>query len=364
MKKAEPTSSPSSRWAFTLVELLVVIAIIGILISLLLPAVQTARSTARRLQCKNRLKQMGLAVLNYESARRTLPVAGLVAPPGDDVAFTDSFDPQSGPQIGWLVLILPFIEEQALYDQFSISLTSSIFEQVHQPQSQSVTSYLCPSDDALDQQFIHRLSDHVPMAKGNYAAFVGPQHVSDMQFLPGALGGFQPGDPSRRGQRVSKVKDGLSRTVAITEVRVRNDEKDLRGVWSLPWGAASVLSIHIDHLYQGNESPRDLRSITTYIPDPEFLNWSHMPNATKPDLIYACIRPADATLEGIPCSRASGRSRRFASGSPRSRHIGGVNAVALDGHVGFMSDDIDPYVMAHLVSTRDLGIFEVSEQLR
>ena len=355
-------SSQQDRAAFTLVELLVVIAIIGILVSLLLPAVQSARSAARGLQCKNHLKQLGLAVLNYESARGALPVAGFVAPNPDSL--NDSFDPQSGPQIGWMVLILPFIEEQSLYDQFEITATSSIFEQTADPQATSVTSYLCPSDDAFGKLYVHRLSQQRPFAKGNYAAYVGPQHVTDQQFIPGAFGGFKPGDPNLRGHRLAKVRDGASRTVAISEVRVRDVEQDLRGAWALPWGAASVLAIHIDHLYRGNESPRDLRSIQHYVPDPDYLNWSHMPNAEKPDLIYTCLRPFEAAVEGVPCARASGRTKRFASGSARSRHIGGVNAVALDGHVGFMSNDIDPYIMAHLVSTRDLGIFEGSEHLK
>ena len=99
---------PPSRFGragFTLVELLVVIAIIGILIALLLPAVQAAREAARRAQCSNNLKQIGLAILNYESAHKTLPPGGLATSVG-------------GYGHSWWVRILPFIEQTAIYDKF------------------------------------------------------------------------------------------------------------------------------------------------------------------------------------------------------------------------------------------------------
>src|SRR3954467_6091271 len=93
------------RWlAFTLVELLVVIAIIGILVALLLPAIQSAREAARRTKCTNNLKNIALACLNYESTKKTLP-------PASNTALKES---QSG--LSWAVLILPFIEESTVGD--------------------------------------------------------------------------------------------------------------------------------------------------------------------------------------------------------------------------------------------------------
>ena len=102
-----------NRRAFTLVELLVVIAIIGILIALLLPAVQAAREAARRSQCANNLKQIGLALLNYEDAFKTLPPSVVYGCPGDRTTATAEIPYHHT----WITRILPFLEQQALYDQ-------------------------------------------------------------------------------------------------------------------------------------------------------------------------------------------------------------------------------------------------------
>ncbi len=105
MKTCSRQSSALSgaRRGFTLVELLVVIAIIGVLVALLLPAVQAAREAARRIQCTNNMKQLGLAVLNYESAKKELPPAYTVKPKHNYVAF-----------------ILPYIEQGPLAGQYNL----------------------------------------------------------------------------------------------------------------------------------------------------------------------------------------------------------------------------------------------------
>ena len=97
----------TSRWAFTLVELLVVIAIIGVLVALLLPAVQSAREAARRMQCTNNLKQIGLAMHNYHGANNTFPSGSMIGRPG-----AWSWGP------AWGVSILPYAEQTVLFDQF------------------------------------------------------------------------------------------------------------------------------------------------------------------------------------------------------------------------------------------------------
>lgn len=125
------------RAAFTLIELLVVIAIIGVLVGLLLPAVQSARAAARRMQCSNHMRQMGLAVANYHSAFKKLPLAWwLETPP------TRSFNGKV-----WGISILPFIEEQALFEQYDHSrLPVNEFSPRNVALVQTpVSTYLCPS---------------------------------------------------------------------------------------------------------------------------------------------------------------------------------------------------------------------------
>src|SRR3954454_12704095 len=112
-----------SRKAFTLVELLVVIAIIGILVALLLPAIQSAREAARRSQCANKMRQLSLAVLNYESSRKELPPAGIARVMKDPKFGVDIFNPLSGTRFSWIIEVLPYMEEQSLSDKFDHSKT-------------------------------------------------------------------------------------------------------------------------------------------------------------------------------------------------------------------------------------------------
>lgn len=122
---------------FTLVELLVVIAIIGILVALLLPAVQAAREAARRTQCLNNLTQMGLAMQNYEFAMESLP-AGSINPDGPIRSEAN------GQHIGWTVQLLPYLEENGLYDH--IDIEAGAYDPANaQPRASQIHVLMCPS---------------------------------------------------------------------------------------------------------------------------------------------------------------------------------------------------------------------------
>jgi prepilin-type N-terminal cleavage/methylation domain-containing protein len=339
------------RTAFTLVELLVVIAIVAILVSLLLPAVNGAREAARRVSCVNNLKQIGLALLNYESAQQGLPPAGIVAPSDSTSMYDLNFHPLTGPQFSWVVLLLPFVEEGGLADEFDLSPGQTVFTQSSNPQAKTIALFLCPSDSAAGRVFRHSLSQDLELAKGNYAAYVSPQHVGDLQYVPGALGGFHPGE-TRVGQQLKRVLDGTSGTIAVTEVRTMDNPKDSRGMWSVPWGGASTLAAEIEHAFDETGTTRNrLDLIQQYVPDPWFEIWAQTPNRQlgRPDSIDVCTRPHEAKLLRMPCRKED----VFYTSSPRSLHANGVNTVSLDGHVDFLNDDINFLILARLISTYD-----------
>ena len=331
---------------FSLVELLVVIAIIGILISLLLPAVQATREAARRIRCVNHLRQVALAALNYENALGLLPPCGLTEP--QPLTYFDVYEQRSGRQLSWATIILPFMEEQPLYDAFDFR--RSIFEQPQEPQAAVVATYLCPSDDARHRVFRHEeLTLGKRLAKGNYAAYVSPFHV-DLQFVfPGALIGT--------GQKMARVTDGASKTLAFSEVRTREHEFDERGAWALPWNGASILAFDMHHqgAYYDPFAPSSNSLGQTQRPN-------NMPRADvadvssdvangNRDVLQLCPDFVEADLSGVPCFDHG--KRPWLSAAPRSNHPGGVNAAMLDGRVVFITDGVDEISMARMVSIND-----------
>lgn len=152
-----PSAFPRLLHGFTLVELLVVIAIIGILVSLLLPAIQSAREAARRTQCSNNFKQVGLALLSYESAKKELPPGTLLWAEGCSKPPKPTYGGWGG--FGWGAFILPHLEENATYDK--LDFKKMITEQPNFAASmQFVGAFLCPSDPTGRELSTMTLQDH------------------------------------------------------------------------------------------------------------------------------------------------------------------------------------------------------------
>jgi prepilin-type N-terminal cleavage/methylation domain-containing protein len=333
-----------ARNALTLIELLVVITIIGVLIALLFPAMSAAREAARRMKCQNNIRQLAVAVLNYEQARQKLPAAGAFAPPAESLYFrfgSVRVNLRSGPNHSWIVSLLPQLELSSLYGQFDLS--QHVGENSDNPQAEQPTSLLCPSDDALGRTF--SLSSSAFPArlygKANYAAYTSPFHVDDYH-TAGAIRLY--------GQRLSEVVDGASKTIALSEVRTRDEQRDQRGAWALPWSGATLLSVDAHPKWFPLESPDlDQASHPEFEIDPNYVA-QQTPNSKTLDVLYACPDPVSEQLDRMPCSEAY---RQYISASPRSNHPGGVNVTRLDASSQFLSDDIDRHVMAFLVAAND-----------
>lgn len=349
--------------AFTLVELLVVIAIVGTLVSLLLPSVQSAREAARRVQCANNLKQLNLAVLEYEESKGTLPPCGLVDPMFDDEYQVDIYNPFRGRQTSWIVLVLPYFEQQSLYEEFD--LDKNLSNQPKQPQSKVLPNLKCPSNGPAVQDYKLLKPgvglNFVNVAKGNYAAYVSPFHV-DLQYLyPGALIGTP--------QPLRNIEDGGSTTLLLSEVRTIDNEKDERGAWALAWNGASLLAFDMhpkewSHTHDGTGKGDTFvtEHRAPYVANPDSLGETQRPNNQGPnfDTTKHCGNSDDSLARAsaeqhMPCSLQIARIgvKGHMSAAPRSLHPGGVNASYLDGHVTFLFDEVDEFAMAYMVSVND-----------
>ena len=311
----------SAHRGFTLVELLVVIAIIGILVGLLLPAVQAAREAARRMSCTNNLKQLGLAVQNFESARKYLPSS--VRPGGLTTA----------PRIAGLTFLLPYIEQQQVYDGYDQRVNWS--DPLNLPVTKTkIPGFLCPSDAAPER--LDGLPESTPWVANlvgitDYSPTIG---VDQRLRTLGLVDQVGVGILTKNGSpKFRDVTDGLSYTILYAESAGRpfvyRGGKKIGGLptnrtnaggWSRP---ASDFSL--------DGSTRD--GLATPGPCPM--------NCTNGDDVGSLAFP-------LPYYGTEGTSEIY------SFHTGGANIGFGDGSVRFVSQNINIRELAKFV-TRDGG---------
>ncbi len=300
-----------SRTAFTLVELLVVIAIIGILVGLLLPAVQAAREAARRMQCTNNLKQLGLALHNYHDTHKRLPFASGGTTP-----------PSGSPGYSAVSLMLPYMEQTPLYStiDFKKPLTDPTNTAAR---LQVVPGFLCPSDKENPQ----------PQSGGaiNYMVNKGSLHWwSD----PSQNGVFLPG----RSFKFADITDGLSNTSAFSE-RLLTD------------GNNGIVDLQSD-VFLGSGDPAN--------PD-QAIQMCYATDATNLANQFPLFMGAP-WLNGqhtylhvdVPNRRSCGFYPTKATMPASSRHTGGVNMTLCDGSVRFVAQTIDLQLW-RAIGTRNVG---------
>lgn len=295
------------RPAFTLIELLVVIAIIAILIALLLPAVQQAREAARRTQCRNNLKQLGLALHNYHDMHLMF-APGHVQPAACPNIWNISGIQEcgsSGGNIGsggnWLLFLLPFIEETALWNKAAVVLDTKLdpIDALNGIYGHYATPAMrCPSHP-LDTTSTVAFRAMENMSRGNYAASYGSGNISES--LSGAKKGVFTINSS---VSMRDITDGTSNTIALSEVRYRvGNNADARGAWPYGGMGGSVFSTGMN------------------------------PNTFNSDRLSSC-----ATVADLPCVAANDTTQIAA---PRSMHSGGVHAAMVDGSVRFISNNVN-----------------------
>ncbi|EAQ81807.1 DUF1559 domain-containing protein [Blastopirellula marina] len=302
---------------FTLVELLVVIAIIGVLIALLLPAVQQAREAARRTQCISNIKNVALAIHNYHDTYRNLPYLG----------FATSDTHPDGDTVSWYGRVLPFLEQNALYETMNFNgRTNDGNNKLYRSTSLSVMS--CPSENmTVGERNGDGTIGNYSHQRSSYAVCVGnTNYAQDNANNWDGLWTYNNGGAAFQMNRVhnlSAVTDGTSNTVMLGEVPTNQNESG----WQGGYGAV---------IFSNNGG------FTGYL----------TPNTrSSVDGGRQCWNPNDFPAHKIPCHK-SGGGWQSATYAAFSMHPGGVSVGNFDGSVSFVPETIDIWSWRGMTSTQ------------
>ncbi|EDL59374.1 DUF1559 domain-containing protein [Gimesia maris] len=304
----------SRRNGFTLIELLVVIAIIAILIALLLPAVQQAREAARRSQCKNNLKQIGLALHNYHDTHRTFSpgAVSLVSNTTSSTWCTSSSSNRG--RAPWMVLILPYLDQAPLYQEFECDEDFTTWETTFSGYGGSTSNsaawkhtmvaYKCPSDPVAGAE---PAAASYRGVQGGYQASTGYCGVSSRRFY----------------------------TNGILYVNSKISFRDLVD------GSSNVLLVGESHY----------NTTTANTSNGSYVGWASTPNVGSGGSRHAInLTAADGGINAAPVDPNTGDPRDYQSHHFGSFHTGGCHFLLADGSVHFISENVD------ITMFRSLGI--------
>lgn len=352
-------SSPSvrrfARGGFTLIELLVVIAIIAVLIALLLPAVQSAREAARRAQCVNNLKQIGLALHNYESVSASFPPGAI----SYQEKPLDCGQPRRGHS--FLTLSLGFMEAQTIYNAVNFSFAAGSTMPNGWPHAGAtnrtalitqINSFVCPSDfPQTPYQISQSLNGY---SQSSYAGVSGTRDIwrwycgCPVNFVGGSCAGAPEIQPDgifgyNWTYRLSRITDGTSNTIFVGEfARFKNDPDMIFNTWSRSLWFSSNYNVNT------TTRPEGLASTAPRINAP-----------FQPDDINnypGTLGPTNDTDGWLWVS--SPDYRQLGQFGFRSQHPGGANFLFGDGSVHFLKETISMGTTAYTPATsRDIGIY-------
>ncbi|MBN2022587.1 MAG: DUF1559 domain-containing protein [Pirellulales bacterium] len=299
---------------FTLVELLVVIAIIGVLIALLLPAVQAAREAARRMQCTNHLRQIGVALHAYHGSHNVLPFAS-----GYTIAQTGT----------WVVFLLPHMEQQAVFDRFDFRFPLSHTVNA-KPVATPIAGLVCPSDPAAQEPIFTDRASRIanlnpPVAMGLwYPVSIGPTHDDSCMFCP---------------SRKTAATDPDSYCCQGWNFGSKSPENNSVGMFGrYPQGFTfdEVSDGLANTLAAGETLPSQCVYISAYAP-----NYPLSATTVPLNLFEECLVPDNAACYGRACGF-------------KSLHPGGVNFMMGDGSVHYFAEFVD-YKLLNELGTRAGG---------
>ncbi len=342
MSQVSSVRSPR-RGGFTLIELLVVIAIIAILIALLLPAVQQAREAARRTQCKNNLKQLGLAIHNYESTFTRFPSSGEFTVRAS--SYFRSFTPTST-----FMQVLPYIDQAPAYNLFNQNLHYSNTATNNKAVAQTkITAYLCPSNGNTPPETLgYGLTDYMPIAYtdlGDDGTAYGKVAWNGVGGDIDTILGFH--------NTIAACTDGTSSTIAVIEAAGRTStvfaSKYSLGTVFNGNSSANVIFPGTTASEGGSGSCTDAACLnsTGSVPgrwaDPDSGSGVSGPPANRGQIINNNKSPT-----GGPTSCPWSTNNCGPNDEPFSLHVGGCHALFGDGTVRFLSENMSHVIIRNM----------------